>query len=425
MHNLLVDFFMTTTLLLSLSLLLLSQEAIQSASAFVSKASTGIVNVNSNNLRRSTSITCRDPHPRSTTLLERHAQEFEGELIVSRTITYDNDKDDNGNNNDDNGTTNTKTCQYPIRYHIHNKMNLSSQQAAPILVVHGGPGIPSDYLLPLREVIPYRSLVFYDQLGCGRSSVQVGGQVNNKEEEEAQLYSIEASLDDLELLIQKSGLTRFHLYGQSFGGILAFEYMKRIAERNNNDDNNSSRIKCLSAILSSTPCDDDQVESVTKNLIDTLLEEDSDESTVMDRFQARHVCRTTTVDEKGKQKYKQPPPLAEAYENNPGTPGMWRGTDSIPGWGGWTATPPKDTASRMPSCMILHGEYDFVTADCVQGWKKQKKKDNDDDDADADRSIFNHPYVRVKELEHLSHHGLLEDGKRYGEIVDSFFLEYD
>mmetsp|Transcript_29296 Transcript_29296/g.33687 ORF Transcript_29296/g.33687 Transcript_29296/m.33687 type:complete len:305 (-) Transcript_29296:30-944(-) len=304
-------------------------------------------------------------------------------------------------------------------------MNLSSQQAAPILVVHGGPGIPSDYLLPLREVIPYRSLVFYDQLGCGRSSVQVGGQVNNKEEEEAQLYSIEASLDDLELLIQKSGLTRFHLYGQSFGGILAFEYMKRIAERNNNDDNNSSRIKCLSAILSSTPCDDDQVESVTKNLIDTLLEEDSDESTVMDRFQARHVCRTTTVDEKGKQKYKQPPPLAEAYENNPGTPGMWRGTDSIPGWGGWTATPPKDTASRMPSCMILHGEYDFVTADCVQGWKKQKKKDNDDDDADADRSIFNHPYVRVKELEHLSHHGLLEDGKRYGEIVDSFFLEYD
>jgi len=421
MHNLLVDFFMTTTLLLSLSLLLLSQEAIQSASAFVSKASTGIVNVNSNNLRRSTSITCRDPHPRSTTLLERHAQEFEGELIVSRTITYDNN-DDNGNDNGTTKTTNTKTVQYPIRYHIHNKMNLSSQQAAPILVMHGGPGIPSDYLLPLREVIPYRSIVFYDQLGCGRSSV-VGGH-NNKEEEAQQLYSIEASLDDLELLIQKSGLTRFHLYGQSFGGILAFEYMKRIAERNNNDDNNSSRIKCLSAILSSTPCDVDQVEAVARNLIDTLLEEDPDEATVMDRFQARHVCRTTTTtaDENGKKKYTTPAPLAEAYHNNPGTPGLWRGTDSIQGW---TATTPKSTASRMPSCMILHGEYDFVTADCVQGWKKQKKKDNDDDDADADRSIFNHPYVRVKELEHLSHHGLLEDGKRYGEIVDSFFLEYD
>jgi len=419
MHNLLVDFFMTTTLL-SLSLLL-SQLAIQSASAFISKTSTGIVNVNSNNLRRSTSITCRHPHPPTTSLL---AQEFEGELIVSRTITYDND---NNNDKDDDDTitgttktTNTKTVQYPIRYHIHNKMNLSSQQAAPILVLHGGPGIPSDYLLPLREVIPYRSIVFYDQLGCGRSSVQVGH--NNNKEEEAQLYSMEASLDDLELLIQKSGLTRFHLYGQSFGGILAFEYMKRIAERNNNDNdnNNNSRIKCLSAILSSTPCDVDQVESVAGNLMDILLEEDAEEATVMDRFQARHVCRTTTtttVDENGKKKYEKPAPLAEAYHNNPGTPGLWRGTESIQGW---TATKPKSTASRMPSCMILHGEYDFVTADCVQGWKK-----DNDDDADADRSIFNHPYVRVKELEQLSHHGLLEDGKRYGEIVDSFFLEYD
>ncbi len=294
------------------------------------------------------------------------AEEFQGELEVSRI-------------NDDNDTT----TSHSISYRIHNRMNLSSQKAAPILVLHGGPGVPSDYLLPLRDVVPYRSMVFYDQLGCGRSPGP----------DDKESYSIESSLDDLELVIKKSGLTRFHLYGQSFGGILAFEYMKRLAERNE-DENGPT---CLSAILSSTPCDVNRVESAANELITALLEEDADESTIMDRFQARHACRTVDG--------KKPQPLVDAYEKA-GTPGVWRGTDSIKEW---TATKPSESANRMPSCMVMRGEHDFVTAECVEGWKE----------------AFNHKFVRVKELENLSHHGLLEDGKTYGEIVDSYFAEYD
>jgi proline iminopeptidase len=48
-------------------------------------------------------------------------------------------------------------------------MTLSSQKACPILVLHGGPSVPSNYLLPLVNVVPYRSIVLYDQLGCGKS----------------------------------------------------------------------------------------------------------------------------------------------------------------------------------------------------------------------------------------------------------------
>ena len=308
-----------------------------------------------------------DTQVRQPRALVMHAGEFQGELEVSRA----NDGEDT-------------TTSHSISYRIHNRMNLSSQKAAPILVLHGGPGVPSDYLLPLRNVVPYRSMVFYDQLGCGRSPGP-----DNKE-----AYSIESSLDDLELVIKKSGLTRFHLYGQSFGGILAFEYMKRMAERNDDD---GIAPKCLSAILSSTPCDVNRVESAAGDLITALLEEDPNESTVMERFQATHTCRTNDG--------KKPQPLAEAYEKA-GTPGIWRGTDSIKEW---TATKASDSAKRMPSCMVMRGEHDFVTADCVEGWKQ----------------AFNHPFVRVKELERLSHHGLLEDGKTYGEIVDSFFAEYD
>src|SRR5689334_13213374 len=39
----------------------------------------------------------------------------------------------------------------------------------PLLVVHGGPGIPSRYLAPLSQLADQRPVIFYDQLGAGRS----------------------------------------------------------------------------------------------------------------------------------------------------------------------------------------------------------------------------------------------------------------
>ena len=40
----------------------------------------------------------------------------------------------------------------------------------PLLVLHGGPGVPHDYLQDLAGLADGdRAVVFYDQLGCGRS----------------------------------------------------------------------------------------------------------------------------------------------------------------------------------------------------------------------------------------------------------------
>ena len=272
-------------------------------------------------------------------------------------------------------------------------MNLSSQKAAPILVLHGGPGVPSDYLYNLAEVVPYRSIVYYDQLGCGRSQSGAGEDTDadvdtDHHELGLESYSIEASLDDLELLIKKIGLRRFHLYGQSFGGILAFEYIKRISERNGNDDP-----ECLSVILSSSPTNVAQVEDRANQLINDLLEEDDDTSTISERFRRQNQCRT---DEK-------PQLLVDAYAHA-GT--VWRGTDVIRDY---VAEKPVEGASRMPSALVMRGEHDFVGEECVEGWKE----------------VFNHKFVRMKVLDDCSHHGLLEDGRVYGEIVDSFFAEYD
>lgn len=63
--------------------------------------------------------------------------------------------------------------------------------------------MPSNYLYPLEDVVPYRSIVFYDQLGCGSSD----------EPKDISQYSIEDSVQDLKVLLKKLGVRRFHLYG--------------------------------------------------------------------------------------------------------------------------------------------------------------------------------------------------------------------
>src|SRR5258708_27846387 len=45
----------------------------------------------------------------------------------------------------------------------------SEHEEAPLLVLHGGPGCPHDYLENLAALASEkRRVIFYDQLGCGR-----------------------------------------------------------------------------------------------------------------------------------------------------------------------------------------------------------------------------------------------------------------
>lgn len=208
-------------------------------------------------------------------------------------------------------------------------------------------------------------------------------------------YSIDAAIDDLEAVIKKLGLRRFHIYGQSYGGILAFEYLKRMAEQKGKDDGSTSDDPegCLSVIFSSTPTSVELVEASAEGLLDKLKEEDDDEETLGERFRLAHQCRLEPM----------PQPLVEAYAHA-GT--VWRGTAAIPNY---VAKPPAEGASRMPSAMIMRGEHDFVDHACVEGWK----------------NCFNHKFVREKVVEGCAHHGLLENGRIYGQLVNDFFSEYD
>jgi proline-specific peptidase len=85
----------------------------------------------------------------------------------------------------------------------------------PLLVLHGGPGGPSDYLEPLEELADIgRPIVFYDQVGCG----------NSDQPNDPSLWSVELFLDELSTVRQELGLDRIHLLGHSWGGMLAMQY---------------------------------------------------------------------------------------------------------------------------------------------------------------------------------------------------------
>ena len=85
----------------------------------------------------------------------------------------------------------------------------------PLLCLHGGPGMPHDYLEPLAGLADERPVVFYDQLGCGRSPVQDHGVRWTVERFVVELESVRRTLD----------LTNVVIFGNSWGGMLAMRYM--------------------------------------------------------------------------------------------------------------------------------------------------------------------------------------------------------
>jgi proline-specific peptidase len=83
-----------------------------------------------------------------------------------------------------------------------------------VIVLHGGPGSTHEYLAPITDLAGAGfEVVFYDQLGCGRS--QRPATYSD--------YNIASNADDADQLRQALNLGRVHLFGHSYGGALALE----------------------------------------------------------------------------------------------------------------------------------------------------------------------------------------------------------
>jgi proline iminopeptidase len=88
-------------------------------------------------------------------------------------------------------------------------------EGAPVIVVHGGPGLDHSYLRPGLDVLAASSsLVYYDQRGTGRSEAAL----------DAASINLDAFLDDIESLRQSLEQDRVTVLGHSFGSLLALAY---------------------------------------------------------------------------------------------------------------------------------------------------------------------------------------------------------
>ncbi len=85
----------------------------------------------------------------------------------------------------------------------------------PLLCLHGGPGMPHDYLEPLADLSDERPVIFYDQLGCGISPAPAGGVT----------WTVQRFVEELVAVREALGLDQIVLFGNSWGGMLALQYM--------------------------------------------------------------------------------------------------------------------------------------------------------------------------------------------------------
>lgn len=91
----------------------------------------------------------------------------------------------------------------------------ANRKNIPLLVLHGGPGAPHDYLEPLEALSEERPVIFYDQLGCG----------NSDKPGDRSLWTLERFVNELEEVRTYLGLEKMHLLGQSWGTMLAVDFM--------------------------------------------------------------------------------------------------------------------------------------------------------------------------------------------------------
>jgi len=125
---------------------------------------------------------------------------------------------------------------------------VGKKENTPLIVLHGGPGFTHYYLEPLEKLADGKQVIFYDQLGCGKSDRPEGDFS----------WTVEYFVKELETIIDSLNLKDFYILGHSWGGALAIEYFLK----------NPKSVKGM--ILASPLISSSEWEGECKGLIKTL-----------------------------------------------------------------------------------------------------------------------------------------------------------
>ena len=208
----------------------------------------------------------------------------------------------------------------------------SKNARTPLLVLHGGPGMAHDYLDNLEALASdTQKVVFYDQLGCGRSDTP----------NDPQRWKVPRFVTEVDFVRNALHLDEVVILGQSWGGMLALEYFLTQPK--------GVQGGILSNSLSSAPLLSKEIQRLLRELLGA--KSSPDENTVMD-FYSRHILRLQPFPKKILQKMEE---TNQVYET------MWGKneftvTGNLKDW---------DRTSDLPRIklpiQIISGEFDEST----------------------------------------------------------------
>jgi proline-specific peptidase len=171
-------------------------------------------------------------------------------------------------------------------YKVFGNLNTTT---TPLIILHGGPGACHDYLLPLADLAPSRPIVFYDQIGNGRST-----HLTSKAGDE-EFWSVKLFKDELDNLLSHLHLREreVDVYGHSWGGMLAVEWaatprsanLRRLVLSNSLASMDSWRTG-ISALRKQLPQD---VQQILDHADETQMFETPEYQAAIDVFYKRHL----------------------------------------------------------------------------------------------------------------------------------------
>jgi proline-specific peptidase len=271
---------------------------------------------------------------------------------------------------------------------------VGSGDGVPLLTLHGGPGAGHDYLESLEPLSSDRPIVFFDQLGCGRSD----------QPDDLSLWQIDRFVEEVDALRMGLNLSRIHLLGQSWGGWLAIEYLM------------GGPVGLESVTLASTSSSIPQAASETKRLRDDLPEDVLDvllhgestsdfhspeyEAAEME-FLKRHLCRLDTWPDSIMRSMGNMAGNPVPYETIQG-PNEFTFNGNLKNW---------DRTDRLGEItiptLITVGRYDELTPACAETMH---------------RGI---PNSELHVFEHSAHVSHIEESEKYIEILRAFLDKAD
>lgn len=264
-----------------------------------------------------------------------------------------------------------------LKYHTHIYQYGKLDNKHPVVILlHGGPGGNTRLIKPLTDLSKHGfTVITYDQLGSLKSS-----SIKGKKE----LFKVSTFVNELDNLINKLEIKRFHLLGHSWGGMLALEYII------NKNPKGLDKLILFSSLSSAKVWTDSNMKNFLKHLDPELSEcfkkayKDKDENT-MNRIYKKYIRKyyrvkaNTSPYMKDKHRFGR---SDEIYEY------MWGPVDPIATGDvlkNWDITP-KLNKIKNPT-LILYGKYDQSTKEVNELMHKNIKNS------------------RLVYLEHSSHTG--------------------